>query len=121
MASVTQLSSLSVTVPLCDKLLPSQRDTNRHSWPAAAAIADYAFSRRCLASMPNLKHLSVDIQHMQASRSPSHAEEAGNGADSNSSSSMAAWNLPFCKLSSFSISGIAIGTDQFNYEAQTQV
>lgn len=119
---MTHLTSLSVTIPLCDKLLPSQRDANRHAWPAAAAIADYAFSQKCLASMPCLKELALEIQHiMQSSRSPTHAEEAGNGTDNNPSNQIAAWNLPSGQLNSFSISGVALGTEQLNYKPEIQV
>lgn len=122
MASVTHLTSLSVTIPLCDKLLPAQRDASRHAWPAAAAIADYAFSQKCLSSMPCLKELALEIQHiMQSSRSPTHAEEAGNGAEQNQSSQISAWNLPSGQLTSFSLSGVALGTEQLNYSPEIQV
>lgn len=120
-ATVTNLASVSVTVPLCDKLLPSQRDANRHAWPAAAAIADYAFSHKCLASMPCLRELALEVQHMQSSRSPTHAEEAGHGPDHNPVSQIAAWNLPSRQLTSFSISGVALGIEQLNYKTETQV
>lgn len=121
-ASVTHLTSLSVAIPLCDKLLPSQRDGIRHAWPAAAAIADYAFSQKCLASMPGLKEVALDIQHMQSSRSPAHAEEAGNAADNNNpASQIASWSLPDGQITSFSISGVALGTEQLNYKPEIQV
>jgi hypothetical protein len=122
LASVTHLTSLSVTIPLCDKLLPSLREAYRFAWPTATVIADYAFSRKALGSMSCLKELSLDIRHVQSSRPPAHAEEAGNNnAVGRLPNQIAAWHLPSMPLTSFSISGIALGKEQLNYTPDLQV
>jgi hypothetical protein len=121
-ASVTQLTTLSVSVPLSERPHSlAQREANRRNWPAAAAIADYAFSRKCLSSMPRLRDLTFEMQHISpSSRSSAPTEEAGSVAENNNINLLAAWQLPSCNLTSFSVSGVALGPAQLN-NPDTQV
>ena len=119
-AAVTQLKSLSVTVPLY-AMAYAHRDLAWHSWAAAARIADHAFSPRCLSSMPSLQHLSIDLQHgMMRTLRPDDAPLPA-GARPLVRESACVWALPSCPLTSLTLSGVALGHQQLNYQPATKV
>lgn len=114
------MKTLKVTAPLCDVTFAT-RDTSRHGWAAAARIVNYAFSDACLSSMPCLQHLKIDLQHVNLrSARPGEAlppaDQRGSSRDD-----VCAWDLPTCSLKSFSLAGVALGTQQLNFKQATQV
>lgn len=120
LASVTQLRTLKVTAPLCDMAV-APRDASRHAWSAAARIVNYAFSDKCLSSMPCLQNLTIDLQHvnMRTAR-PGEALQPSESRPS-TRDDFCAWDLPTCQLKSFSLSGVALGDRQLNYKQATKV
>lgn len=99
----------------------AHRDLGWHGWSAASRIADLAFSARGLAAMPRLESLSLDLQHgMMRTVRPDEgmvpAAQRQLVLDS-----YCGWQLPECRLKSFSLSGVGLGSRQLNYQKSTQV
>lgn len=117
---MTQLRTLKVIAPLCDMAV-APRDASRHAWSAAARIVNYAFSDKCLSSMPCLQNLSIDLQHvnMRTSRPGEALQQSENRPSARDD--FCAWDLPTCQLKSFSLSGVALGDRQLNYKQATKV
>jgi hypothetical protein len=122
LARVTKLERLEVAVPLSDASNSSR--TPISSWRGAAAIASAAFAPDALPSLPCLRHLSLDVQHVvRPSAAAATLVDAGvqGGADGDDAGGDAAgpdgladWPLPTCKLESFALSGVALGARQLD-------
>lgn len=120
LATVTQLKELSVTAPLCD-MAYAPRDASRQGWSAAARIVHYAFSHSCLSSMPCLRSLEIDLQHVNIRNArPGDALQPVDSGPS-ASDDVCAWDLPTCGLKTFALSGVALGERQLNYQQSTKV
>eukprot|EP00892_Ulva_mutabilis_P000653 jgi/Ulvmu1/10589/UM065_0043.1 len=119
LASVTQLKTLKVTAPLCD-MAYAPRDASRQGWSAAACIVHHAFSDSCLSSMPCLRDLQVDLQHVniRTARPGDALQPAENGPSA--SDDFCAWDLPTCDLKTFCLSGVALGDRQLNHQQTTK-